>query len=49
MNDQQLEEIIRQLKRLNSNLNTMGVLLLGLLLGMAILLFMLWKGLNLRF
>ena len=37
MNDQQAEEIIRQLKRINGSLITVGLILFGLAVGMVIL------------
>ena len=44
MNDQQVEEIIRQLKRINSSLITVGLILFGLLVGMVFLFAQLAQG-----
>jgi len=48
MNEQQAEEIIRQLKRVNSNLMGVGLLLFGLLVVVVVIAFVLWKASNLR-
>ncbi len=44
MNDQQAEEIIRQLKRINGGLTTVGLLLFGLFVGMVVLFARLAQG-----